>query len=113
MDAELDRLQPGEQVSGATAFKLHDTYGFPIEVTKEVAEEQGLGVDTEGFDREMQAQRERARASWKGGAEAGVADTYRRLLDDTGPTEFLGYRDEAAPGRDTRLAPPGRGGGAG
>ncbi len=47
----------------------------------------------------MQAQRERARASWKGGAAAGVADTYRRLLDDTGPTEFLGYRDEAAPGR--------------
>ena len=99
LDAELDRLQPGEEVSGATAFKLHDTYGFPIEVTREVAEEQGLGVDTEGFDREMQAQRERARASWKGGAAAGVADTYRRLLDDTGPTEFLGYRDEAAPGR--------------
>ncbi len=99
LDAELDRLQPGEEVSGVTAFKLHDTYGFPIEVTREVAEEQGLGVDTEGFDREMQAQRERARASWKGGAAAGVADTYRRLLDDTGPTEFLGYRDEAAPGR--------------
>ncbi len=49
-DAELDRLQPGEEVSGATAFKLHDTYGFPIEVTREVAEERGLGVDTAGFD---------------------------------------------------------------
>ncbi len=99
LDTELDRLQPGEQVSGATAFRLHDTYGFPVEVTTEVAAERGLGVDSAGFDQEMQAQRERARASWKGGAAAGVADTYRRLLDDTGPTEFLGYRDEAAPGR--------------
>ena len=99
LDTELDRLQPGEQVSGATAFRLHDTYGFPVEVTTEVAAERGLGVDSAGFDQEMQSQRERARASWKGGAAAGVVDTYRRLLDDTGPTEFLGYRDEAAPGR--------------
>jgi alanyl-tRNA synthetase len=99
LDAELDRLQPGGQVSGTTAFKLHDTYGFPVEVTIEVAAERGLGVDSAGFDQEMQVQRERARASWKGGVASGVADTYRRLLDDTGPTEFLGYRDEAAPGR--------------
>ena len=99
LDAELDRLEPGEEVSGATAFKLHDTYGFPVEVTTEVAAERGLGVDSVGFDLEMQAQRERARASWKGGAVSEVADTYRRLLDETGPTEFLGYRDEAAPGR--------------
>ena len=99
LDAELDRLQTGGQVSGTTAFKLHDTYGFPVEVTIEVAAERGLGVDSAEFDQEMQAQRERARASWKGGVASGVADTYRRLLDDTGPTEFLGYRDEAAPGR--------------
>src|SRR5690606_22552785 len=79
---------------GAVAFKLHDTYGFPIELTSEIASERGLEVDTAGFEAEMTAQRERARAAWRGGDEAAAAEVYRSLADDLGLTAFTGYELE-------------------
>ncbi len=82
--AQSDRL-----VSGSDAFALHDTYGFPIELTREIAAEHGVAVDEAGFQEEMERQRERARAS-AGGAEAVAADTlYTELSPDA--TTFLGY----------------------
>lgn len=87
-----------ESLSGATAFKLHDTYGFPIELTREIASERGIDVDLAGFDQEMEAQRARARAAWKGGAEVEAAEVYRDVMSDNGPTDFVGYDYESSDG---------------
>jgi alanyl-tRNA synthetase len=74
---------------GETAFKLHDTHGFPVELTSEIVAESGLAVDRDAFDREMAAQRERARASAKTLRKADDAQ-YRELIDASGATEFVG-----------------------
>jgi alanyl-tRNA synthetase len=81
---------------GETVFKLHDTYGFPVDLTREIATERGIEVDLEGFESAMEGQRKRARAAWKGGDAAAAADLYRGLLDTAGPTDFLGYNQEAS-----------------
>ncbi|MCY3579576.1 MAG: alanine--tRNA ligase [bacterium] len=97
LDEALDASEPGMVVSGSLAFKLHDTYGFPIDLTREIVAEQDREVDLGGFESEMADQRARAKAAWKGGAEAVRADSYKRILDTIGPTEFLGYVQEDSP----------------
>ena len=92
LDTELDRSSG--RLSGEAAFLLHDTYGFPLELTQEIASERSVEVDLEGFEREMSGQRERAKQARKGGA---VSDeklaVYRGILDDAGLTTFTGYTD--------------------
>ena len=82
----------GKSLSGETAFKLHDTYGFPIDLTLEMAAEQGLTVDAEGFRRLMKEQRDRAKADAKA-KKSGHTDLseYKKIVDDKGATEFIGY----------------------
>jgi len=81
---------------GHVAFKLYDTYGLPLDEQEEMAREYGLVIDREGFEREMQRQRERARASWKGAEKAIIAPVWQELLA-RGRSEFLGYESlEAA-----------------
>jgi alanyl-tRNA synthetase len=75
---------------GSVAFKLYDTYGLALEEQEEMAREYGLTIDTEGFRSEMERQRERARASWKGAERAAIAPVYQGLLAQ-GRTKFLGY----------------------
>ncbi|MEU7907299.1 alanine--tRNA ligase [Actinoplanes sp. NPDC049118] len=84
----------GAKLSGAQAFQLHDTYGFPIDLTLEIASEQGLDVDQEGFRRLMADQRSRAKAD-AAARKTGHADlsAYRAVLDDGGPVEFTGYAE--------------------
>ncbi|HEU4894329.1 MAG TPA: alanine--tRNA ligase [Acidimicrobiia bacterium] len=91
-------LQEGQTLSGGAAFKLHDTYGFPIDLTKEIAAERGVEVDLAGFDLEMEAQRSRARAAWKGSDSADAADVYREVIEGHGLTDFVGYDYEASDG---------------
>ena len=98
LERELEDLE-GDLLPGSVAFRLHDTYGFPIELTSEIAAERGIEVDTEGFQAEMTAQRERARAAWRGGDAAAASDVYRRLADDLGLTNFTGYELERDTGR--------------
>lgn len=86
------------ELSGATVFKLHDTYGFPVDLTREIAQEKGIAVDLPGFESAMEEQRKRARAAWKGGDTAAEADLYREVLDATGPTDFVGYDVESGSG---------------
>ena len=86
------------RLSGSTAFKLHDTYGFPIDLTKEIAAERGVAIDLEGFEEEMSAQRERARAAWRGAEEAEVSPAIRFVLDQHGLTDFVGYDFDASDG---------------
>jgi alanyl-tRNA synthetase len=84
----------GAKLSGAQAFQLHDTYGFPIDLTLEIASEQGLDVDQDGFRRLMADQRSRAKAD-AAARKTGHADlsAYRSVLDDGGPVEFTGYAE--------------------
>ncbi len=95
LDTQLDRLEPGGTLPGAVAFQLHDTYGFPFEVTQETADLRGFGVDVAGFESAMDDQRARARAAKKGGgvATGDEVTTQQQILAEHGPTEFTG-RDE-------------------
>lgn len=98
LDSELDALGEGGRLDGEVAFELHDTYGFPLEVTEEMAELRGFGIDTDGFDMAMAAQRERSRAA---GRRTGVsadddAAAERELIAERGPTEFIGREHDTA-----------------
>nr|MBA3302834.1 alanine--tRNA ligase [Acidimicrobiia bacterium] len=90
LDDELGRTPADGALSGAVAFKLHDTFGFPFEVTEEVAEERGVAVDRAGFDAAMAEQRRRARDARSGPAVGSSADRYRELLEQSGTTDFVG-----------------------
>jgi alanyl-tRNA synthetase len=95
LDGELDA--GGSTLSGSTAFLLHDTYGFPLELTQEIAGERQVAVDVDGFETEMSAQRQRAKAARKGaGADDARLDQYRELVETHGVTEFVGYTDDEA-----------------
>ena len=99
LDGELDGDSNGTSLSGSTAFLLHDTYGFPLELTQEIAGERGVAVDQAGFDTEMTAQRERAKAAHKGAADASTLDVYRDVMEQFGTTDFVGYADSTAESR--------------
>ncbi len=86
-------------VPGELAFRLHDTYGFPVELTAEIAAEAGLGVDMEGFESHMADQRTRARAATKAARMPGGEESYRLLADEVGPSAFVGYSEYQAAAR--------------
>jgi alanyl-tRNA synthetase len=90
------------QISGADAFVLYDTYGFPLELTQEIAEEQGLTVDAEGFEAEMTAQRDRSRDAHET-IDLTVQGTLNQLAEQIHTTEFLGYDQVAGPAEVTAL----------
>ena len=99
LDTALEEVGEGGQLSGSVAFKLHDTYGFPIHLTEEIVIERGSTVDIEGFTDEMESQRARAKSAWKGGESAAQFETYKQVLDTVGPTGFVGYEREDAAAR--------------
>ena len=77
---------------GEVVFKLYDTFGFPVDLTADIIKKDGLTLDQDGFEKAMEAQRERARESWKGSGEQAVADSYLKLAARGISTEFTGYR---------------------
>jgi alanyl-tRNA synthetase len=83
----------GGLLPGAAAFKLYDTYGLAIDEQEDMAREFGLQIDSEGFAEEMEKQRDRARASWKGADKATVAPVYGQIQAKLGRTKFLGYEE--------------------
>jgi alanyl-tRNA synthetase len=85
-------------IPGNVSFKLYDTYGLALDEQEEMARERGLAIDRDGFDREMNQQRERARASWKGAEKGALAPAYQQLAA-RGRTKFLGYNELAATSR--------------
>jgi alanyl-tRNA synthetase len=95
LDTQLDRLEPGGTLPGEVAFRLHDTYGFPFEVTQETADLRGFRVDAAGFEMAMDDQRRRARAASKAGgvATGDEVSEQQRLLGEYGPTVFTGRDD--------------------
>jgi len=96
LDDELARLPEGGALPGAAAFKLYDTYGFPLDLTQDALREQGRVVEVAGFDAAMAEQKAKARASWAGSGEARDATIWYELAEKHGATEFLGYDTEAA-----------------
>lgn len=95
---ETGRLGERQALPGAVAFKLYDTYGFPLDLTQDALREQGREVDTAGFDAAMAEQRARARAAWAGSGEAATERVWFDLRESAGATEFLGYTTETAEG---------------
>lgn len=77
--------------SGETAFKLYDTFGFPLDLTEDMLRERNVGLDNEGFDAKMKEQRERAKAAWKGSGDAANEGDFKELLEKFGKNEFVGY----------------------
>ncbi len=99
LDDELSGLDEGADLPGATAFKLYDTYGFPLDLTQDALREKGRAVETAGFDAAMAEQKAKARAAWSGSGEAADASVWYDLADKSGVTEFLGYDTEVAEGQ--------------
>ena len=96
LETELNQADENHVVSGSTAFLLHDTYGFPLEVTQEIVAERELSVDLEGFRVEMDQQRQRAKAARKGNvADASRMDLYREVMESHGTGGFIGYERES------------------
>jgi alanyl-tRNA synthetase len=100
LDEELERSPT--RISGPVAFQLHDTFGFPIELTRELATERGAAVDEEGFAAAMEEQRRRAKEGAKG-AEHQELDDYRSILEEFGTTEFTGYTEFETKARVLRV----------
>ncbi len=96
LDDELGGLAEGEDLPGRAAFKLYDTFGFPLDLTQDALREKGRGVDTAGFDEAMEEQKAKARASWAGTGEAADASVWFDIADAHGATDFLGYDTEVA-----------------
>src|SRR5690554_6463986 len=100
---ETRELGGGGVLQGETAFKLYDTYGFPLDLTQDALRGRGITVDTAGFDAAMAAQKAAARRSWAGSGEAASDQVWFAVADAVGPTEFLGYETESAEGVVTAL----------
>ena len=98
LDEASTGLKKGDQLKGDVAFKLYDTYGFPLDLTEESLRARGITVDTDGFAASMQKQKQEARASWTGNADAASEAKWFAVLDEVGRTEFLGYDTEEAEG---------------
>jgi len=95
---ETAKLGAGEPLPGAVAFRLYDTYGFPLDLTQDALKAERRGVDVAGFQAAMEEQRARARAAWAGSGEAATEAVWFDLREKVGATEFLGYTAEAAEG---------------
>lgn len=83
-------------IAGDVAFKLYDTFGFPLDVTQMIADERGFEVDVKGFENAMSDQKVRARASWKGSGEESVSQIYRELSKAGVKSQFVGYLEDAS-----------------
>ncbi len=103
LDDEVSGLSEGDPLPGDAAFKLYDTYGFPLDLTQDALREKGRTVDTDGFDAAMAEQKAKARAAWAGSGEAADQVVWFDVLDSAGATDFLGYDTEKAEGQVAAL----------
>jgi alanyl-tRNA synthetase len=103
LDESTQALAKDAALDGETAFKLYDTYGFPVDLTQDVLRGRGLTVDVDGFNKAMERQRAEARQAWAGSGEAGTAKVWFAIRERVGATEFLGYDAEMAEGKVVAL----------
>ncbi|MGQ2907228.1 MAG: alanine--tRNA ligase [Aliihoeflea sp.] len=93
-----EKLGEGDRLDGEMAFKLYDTYGFPLDLTQDALRQRGISVDTDAFSAAMERQKAEARANWTGSGEAATETVWFGIRDKVGASEFLGYETEAAEG---------------
>ncbi|HEY3777159.1 MAG TPA: alanine--tRNA ligase [Rhizomicrobium sp.] len=98
LDEATEGFSRGDKLSGETAFRLYDTFGFPLDLTEDALRPRGIAVDTNGFNAAMTRQRAEARKAWAGSGETGTDTLWFALRDEFGATEFLGYDTEQAEG---------------
>ncbi|MAZ76072.1 MAG: alanine--tRNA ligase [Micavibrio sp.] len=98
LDEEAENVRDNT-LAGDVAFKLYDTYGFPVDLTQDALRTKGIDVDMDGFEACMDEQKAKARAAWSGSGDAGTEKLWFELLDTIEPTEFLGYETEKAEGQ--------------
>jgi len=108
LDEATEPLDEGGTLDGETAFKLYDTYGFPLDLTQDALRGRGLTVDVESFDAAMERQRAEARKAWAGSGEAAVETVWYAVKDRVGATDFLGYETDAAEAIVTALVADGK-----
>ncbi|HKA47517.1 MAG TPA: alanine--tRNA ligase [Methyloceanibacter sp.] len=108
LDEATKGMTRGAMLPGETAFKLYDTYGFPIDLTEDALKARAIGVDTKGFAAAMERQRAEARKSWAGSGEAATETLWFELKEEVGATEFLGYDAEASSGEIVALVKDGK-----
>ncbi|MGZ5851953.1 MAG: alanine--tRNA ligase, partial [Hyphomicrobium sp.] len=101
-------LKKGAVLSGDTAFKLYDTFGFPLDLTEDALRPRGISVDTKAFGAAMERQKAEARKAWKGSGEAATETIWFQLKEKAGATEFLGYEAETATGEIIALVKDGK-----
>jgi alanyl-tRNA synthetase len=98
LEEETSRLPQGGTLPGEVAFKLYDTYGFPLDLTQDALRARGIAVDTAGFEGAMERQRNEARKAWAGSGEQATESVWFAIKEKTGATDFLGYDMEHAEG---------------
>ncbi len=103
LEEETGRLARGAPLPGEVAFKLYDTYGFPLDLTEDALRAEGRSVERAGFDAAMARQKAAARAAWKGSGEAAIAPVWFEIREELGASEFLGYATTRAEGRCVAL----------
>jgi len=103
LDEETVNLKEGDTLAGDVAFKLYDTFGFPLDLTEDALKARGIAVDTKGFNAAMEGQRAAARANWAGSGEAATDTVWFDIRDRVGPTEFVGYTGTRAEARITAI----------
>ena len=108
LEDETEKVAGGAKFPGDVAFKLYDTYGFPLDLTQDALKAQGIEVDTEAFDAEMAKQKAAARAAWSGSGDAATEKVWFDILEENGATEFLGYDSEQAEGQVVALVVDGK-----
>ncbi|MFA5950644.1 MAG: alanine--tRNA ligase [Hyphomicrobium sp.] len=101
-------LSSGDVLPGEVAFKLYDTYGFPVDLTEDALRARGIAVDMKAFAVSMEKQKEEARRAWKGSGEAATEEIWFEIKEQAGATDFLGYDTEAAEGEVRALVREGR-----
>ncbi len=108
LDDATNNLRKGDVMAGDVAFKLYDTYGFPLDLTQDALRARDITVDLKAFDAAMEAQKAEARKSWKGSGEAGTEAVWFEIKEKAGATEFLGYEAEKAEGEVRALVSDGK-----
>ena len=107
-DEATGKLGKGATLAGDVAFKLYDTFGFPLDLTQDALRLRGIGVDTDGFNAAMEKQKEDARKAWKGSGDAATEAVWFDLKERVGASEFLGYDTETAEGVVTAIVAGGK-----
>lgn len=103
LNAEIERREAENVLPGEVVFKLYDTFGFPVDLTEDIARERGLTLDYESFEQEMEKQREKSRKAWKGGEEEGLEPLYKDFVAGGLTVTFTGYGKTRDTGRITAI----------